>query len=416
MLLGCDPGDIFTVRNVANLVPPADRDQGHHGVLAAIQFAVDQLKVGRIIVLGHAHCGGIRALMERPAGAAGEPDYLNRWMDIAEPARQRVLNQMPDAPDAEPARLRTGVHPDPLRNLESLPSVRRALEAGTLTLHGWYFDLVAGALLAYSQRADGFPPIVCPCSRSLHDPSFRHRRPFRQRQDHPDRSHAAAAAARAGGQRDQAQPPRFRDGAARQGQCALSAGRRVMVASPYRYAIVHELRGGPELTLAQQLERLAPADLVLVEGFKQAAIPRIEVYRPALGKPALHAEDAGFLAVVTDAALEMTPDATLPCLPLNEPDAVAAFICRTLGLAPGKPRFSPGGQDQSVTGRRRTTLAPCRPGKQDIHDPYRFQNRPRRPAVTPASPVHAHHRHLAGRVGGGVVHDQLDAVAVLAAG
>ena len=110
----------------------------------------------------------------------------------------------------------------------------------------------------------------------------------------------------------------------------------VMVASPYRYAIVHELRGGPEPTLAQQLERLAPADLVLVEGFKQAAIPRIEVYRPALGKPALHAEDAGFLAVVTDSALEMTPDATLPCLPLNEPDAVAAFICRTLGLAPGK--------------------------------------------------------------------------------
>ena len=70
MLLGCDPGDIFTVRNVANLVPPADRDQGHHGVLAAIQFAVDQLKVGRIIVLGHAHCGGIRALMERPARPA----------------------------------------------------------------------------------------------------------------------------------------------------------------------------------------------------------------------------------------------------------------------------------------------------------------------------------------------------------
>ena len=97
MLLGCDPGDIFTVRNVANLVPPADRDQGHHGVLAAIQFAVDQLKVGRIIVLGHAHCGGIRADGRRRRRA----DYLNRWMDIAEPARQRVLNQMPDASDAE---------------------------------------------------------------------------------------------------------------------------------------------------------------------------------------------------------------------------------------------------------------------------------------------------------------------------
>ena len=140
-----------------------------------------------------------------------------------------------------------------------------------------------------------------------------------------------------------------------------------MVASPYRYAIVHELRGGPEPTLAQQLERLAPADLVLVEGFKQAAIPRIEVYRPALGKPALHAEDAGFLAVVTDAALEMTPDATLPCLPLNEPDAVAAFICRTLGLAPGKPRFSPPGGPGPICNRPPKDYTGAMPARQARH-------------------------------------------------
>ncbi|MNT37751.1 Molybdopterin-guanine dinucleotide biosynthesis adapter protein [compost metagenome] len=67
---------------------------------------------------------------------------------------------------------------------------------------------------------------------------------------------------------------------------------------------------------------------MLVEGFKQAAIPRIEVYRPALGKPPLHTEDDSFLAVVTDAPLEIG----LPCLPLNEPDQVAEFICRSLGL------------------------------------------------------------------------------------
>ena len=192
MLLGCDPGDIFTVRNVANLVPPADRDQGHHGVLAAIQFAVDQLKVGRIIVLGHAHCGGIRALMERPAGAAGEPDYLNRWMDIAEPARQRVLNQMPDAPDAERRRAcEQASILISLRNLESLPSVRRALEAGTLTLHGWYFDLVAGALLAYSQRgrlpAHRLPLVHGACMTPVFGIAGR----SGSGKDHPDRSHAA---------------------------------------------------------------------------------------------------------------------------------------------------------------------------------------------------------------------------------
>ncbi|WP_088159223.1 molybdopterin-guanine dinucleotide biosynthesis protein B [Achromobacter xylosoxidans] len=103
----------------------------------------------------------------------------------------------------------------------------------------------------------------------------------------------------------------------------------VMVASPFRYAIVHELRDAPEPTLEEQLARLSPADLVLVEGFKQAAIPRLEVYRPALGKPPLHAEDSSFLVVATDAPL----DTGLPCLPVNEPAQIADFICRAVGLA-----------------------------------------------------------------------------------
>lgn len=111
----------------------------------------------------------------------------------------------------------------------------------------------------------------------------------------------------------------------------LAGAQEVMVASPYRYAIVHELRNAPEPTLAEQVARLSPADLVLVEGFKQAAIPRIEVYRPALGKPPLHTEDGSFLAVVTDAPL----DTALPCLPLNDPAQVADFVCRTLGVGQG---------------------------------------------------------------------------------
>lgn len=108
----------------------------------------------------------------------------------------------------------------------------------------------------------------------------------------------------------------------------LAGAQEVMVASPYRYAIVHELRDAPEPSLADQLARLSPADLILVEGFKQAAIPRIEVYRPALGKPPLHAEDGSFLAIVTDAPL----DTALPCLPLNDPAHVADFLCGALGL------------------------------------------------------------------------------------
>jgi len=163
MLLGCDPGDIFAVRNVANLVPPTSTDRGLQGVLAAIQFAVEQLHVSRIIVLGHAQCGGIRALMERRTRSDGETNYLDRWMDIAEPARQRVLRQMPGASDAECRRAcEQASILISLRNLEELPFVRRACDSGSLSLHGWYFDLVAGALLAYSPRADAFLPMVCP--------------------------------------------------------------------------------------------------------------------------------------------------------------------------------------------------------------------------------------------------------------
>ena len=179
----------------------------------------------------------------------------------------------------------------------------------------------------------------------------------------------------------------------------------VMVASPYRYAIVHELRGGPEPTLAQRLERLAPADLVLVEGFKLRPPSRASrsTGRRWASRRCTRRTPASWPWSRTRAGNDARCDAAMPAAEragrgggVHLPHTGAGA-----GESLGFPRRA--GQDQSVTGRRRTTLAPCRPGKQDIHDPYRFQNRPRRPAVTPASPVHAHHRHLAGRVGGGAV-------------
>jgi len=96
----------------------------------------------------------------------------------------------------------------------------------------------------------------------------------------------------------------------------------VMVASRHRFAIMHELRGAPEPTLAEQLARLAPADLTLVEGWRSEAIARIEVYRPALGKPPVHPNDPSFIAVASDVPL----DIPLPWLPLHEPQRVARFI------------------------------------------------------------------------------------------
>ena len=181
LLLGCDPGELFTVRNVANLVPPCgDGGSGRlHGVSAAIQFAVEQLHVARIIVMGHAGCGGIRALLARPddADAGATQDFIGPWVRIASPARRLVEQTLPDASPADRQRACEQVAIlVSLRNLESFPFVREACERGALTLHGWYFDLEAGALLAYSERADDFLPLVCPLGNEglpLHRPSNR---------------------------------------------------------------------------------------------------------------------------------------------------------------------------------------------------------------------------------------------------
>lgn len=97
---------------------------------------------------------------------------------------------------------------------------------------------------------------------------------------------------------------------------------QVLMLSNERWVLMHELRGAPEPTLEEQLRLLAPCDLVLIEGYKEAAVPKIEIHRPALGKPPLWPENPHVVAVASDADI----DCPLPRLPLNEPAAVAAFI------------------------------------------------------------------------------------------
>jgi len=104
--------------------------------------------------------------------------------------------------------------------------------------------------------------------------------------------------------------------------------REVLVTSAVRWALQHELRGRPELTLAEALQHLSPCDLALVEGFKGAAIPKLEVYRASLGKPLLHPHDANIVGLATDEPLSTA----LPLLPLGDADTVATFVLRRLGL------------------------------------------------------------------------------------
>lgn len=106
-----------------------------------------------------------------------------------------------------------------------------------------------------------------------------------------------------------------------------AGAQEVMVSSPYRFAIMHELRDQPQPSLAEQLSRLAPADLTLVEGFKHDAIARLEVFRPALGQtPLFEQADFACLAVASDVSKPESAPAALWWLPLNEPQVIADFI------------------------------------------------------------------------------------------
>lgn len=149
LVLDCEPGDLFVIRNVANLVPPAEGRAGHHGTTAAIEYGVCTLGVEHIIVLGHAQCGGIRALVQ--SGGVGNPgSFIDDWMCLVESARKSVMLEMPDATLKEQTRAcEQRAILVSLNNLMTFSWVRERVETGKLALHGWYFDIENGQLLQY---------------------------------------------------------------------------------------------------------------------------------------------------------------------------------------------------------------------------------------------------------------------------
>lgn len=161
MLMGASPGDIFVVRNVANLVPPYKNGAEMPGIRADIEFAIKGLNVSHIIILGHSGCGGIRALMDGEGITEHHYEFIGTWVSIAREARERVFRELPQEPDGVQSRAcehwAIGVS---LRNLMSFPWIRERVEAGALALHGWYFDINAGELLVYSPDTEAFAPLV----------------------------------------------------------------------------------------------------------------------------------------------------------------------------------------------------------------------------------------------------------------
>jgi carbonic anhydrase len=146
------PGDIFVVRNVANVVPPAG--QGSDSVGAAIEYAVSHLKVPHIVVCGHYGCGGIQALAAGPEQLAHEP-HIARWLQWASPILERPAAKLKDAQVRHEALVDENVLLQ-LRNLSSYKAVRDALKEGRIQLHGWVYNLQVGGLLIYDSDSGRF--------------------------------------------------------------------------------------------------------------------------------------------------------------------------------------------------------------------------------------------------------------------
>ncbi|WP_109806869.1 carbonic anhydrase [Sphingosinithalassobacter portus] len=151
-------GEIFVVRNVANLVPPFETGGGRHGVSAALEFAVTQLEVAEIVVMGHGKCGGVHAALTQSfdGSAPGEGGFIDHWVDLLDEARERVVAEHGDGPEATRALELETVRVS-IANLRTFPFVPAREKAGKLRLQGAYFAIADGMLHVMDDKGEFAP-------------------------------------------------------------------------------------------------------------------------------------------------------------------------------------------------------------------------------------------------------------------
>jgi carbonic anhydrase len=164
ILFNCTPGQLFTVRNVANLVPPCDPSPHQHSTSSALEFAVQSLQVEHIVILGHSQCGGIRALLntsDEVLSHGEEGGFIYNWMKIAKAAKEKTLTERKGKSQATQARFcEEEALKISLQNLKTFPWIAEKVATGALTLHAWRFDLVTGNLQQFVEASDAFEDIT----------------------------------------------------------------------------------------------------------------------------------------------------------------------------------------------------------------------------------------------------------------
>jgi carbonic anhydrase len=158
MIFDARPGELFVVRNVANLVPPFETGGSYHGVSAALEFGVGALKVKHIVILGHAHCGGVKAFAE-DAEPLSPGDFIGRWMSLMAPALDRVGPRGAMSREEYIERLEKASVINTLDNLLTFPRLRTLIERGAVATHGAYFGVATGELSVLDKTTGEFGPV-----------------------------------------------------------------------------------------------------------------------------------------------------------------------------------------------------------------------------------------------------------------
>lgn len=160
VIFDASPGELFVARNVANLVPPYSPDGATRAVSAALEFAVQALRVKHIVVLGHAQCGGIAAYID-PGEPLSPGDFIGNWMKLIEPAANSIPPRQPDETHGQYlVRLEQASAVKTLDNLMTFPCVNILVGRGKLQLHAAYFGVANGELLVYERESGKFEKIA----------------------------------------------------------------------------------------------------------------------------------------------------------------------------------------------------------------------------------------------------------------
>jgi carbonic anhydrase len=164
IVLSCEPGDLFVIRNVANLIPPYEEDNNtYHGTSAALEFGICMLGIRHVIVFGHTQCGGIRALVESSCASPDDKSFIGKWVELAQPAQKFVRENHAELSIDQQTDLcgqYALIHS--LKNLKTFPWIRQRVDAGQLFLHAWYFDLAKGLITTFDEKESRFIELGAP--------------------------------------------------------------------------------------------------------------------------------------------------------------------------------------------------------------------------------------------------------------